>query len=94
MGNYFTLSKVCAIIRECGIGTIGTVRFRGNWPPASIQDINIKDATFNELFWSINEFGTLAVRWMDDGMVKFGFGYIRSWMITTIGWVALTLQIK
>eukprot|EP00957_Ditylum_brightwellii_P016542 1243764-Ditylum_brightwellii.AAC.1 len=30
--------------------TIGTARFCGNWPLASIQEINIKDAIFNELF--------------------------------------------
>ena len=69
MDNYFTLPKVCAMMRECGIGTVGTARFRGTWPPASIRQVNVKDATFNELFWSIDEFGTLVVRWMDNGMV-------------------------
>eukprot|EP00957_Ditylum_brightwellii_P193437 14729331-Ditylum_brightwellii.AAC.1 len=68
MDTYFTLPKVCATLCECGIGTIGTARFCGIWPPASIQKINIKGTTFNELFWLINEFGTLVVRWMDNGM--------------------------
>eukprot|EP00957_Ditylum_brightwellii_P050300 3814591-Ditylum_brightwellii.AAC.1 len=68
MDNYFTLPKVHAMMRECGIGPAGTARFCGTWPPTCIQEFNIKDATFNELFLSINEFGTLVVRWMYNGM--------------------------
>ena len=36
MDNYFTLPKVCAMMHECGIGTIGTANVCDNWPHASI----------------------------------------------------------
>eukprot|EP00957_Ditylum_brightwellii_P005964 451896-Ditylum_brightwellii.AAC.1 len=68
MNTYFTLSKVCAMMCEYGIGTVETARFFSDCPPASIRKININGTIFNELFGSINEFGTLAVRWMVNRM--------------------------
>ena len=55
--------------RHCGIGTIGTARFCGTWPLESIWKIDLKNVTFNELFWFIDEVGKLVVKWMDNRMV-------------------------
>ena len=69
MDNYFTLPKVCEMLRKENIGCVGTARFRGNWPPQNLRDIDIKQVTFNELFYTVDAFGTLIVQWMDNGMV-------------------------
>ena len=67
MDNYFTRPKVIAALSELDIGVVGTSRFTKSWPPTSLKQI--KDAHFNEFFFTTDEHGTLVARWMDNGMV-------------------------
>ena len=70
MDNYFTLPKVIHKLREIGVGVVGTARFRSNgWPPKALKDISKDKARFNEFYYTIDNFGTLIARWMDNGMV-------------------------
>ena len=69
MNNYFTLPKVVAMLRSYGIGCVGTARFRPGWPSKNIKEIDEKRVDFNELLWSVDKYGTLLVRWMDNGLV-------------------------
>ncbi len=67
MDNYFTRPKVIAALSDMDVGVVGTSRFTKSWPPTSLK--KIKDAHFNEFFYTIDEHGTLVARWMDNGMV-------------------------
>ena len=70
MDNYFTLPKVISKLREKGIGVVGTARYRGQtWPPKKLKEVSKDDASFNDFYWMVDEFGTLLGRWMDNGMV-------------------------
>ena len=70
MDNYFTLPKVIHKLREIGVGVVGTARFRSNgWPPKALKDISKDKARFNEFYCTIDNFGTIIARWMDNGMV-------------------------
>ena len=73
MDNYFTLPKVCKKLRDLGIGVLGTARGRDGWPPAELHETTIKSkvghAMFNSLFWTVDAFGTLVARWMDNSLV-------------------------
>lgn len=69
MDNYFTLPKVIVALRNMGIGIVGTARYRGSWPPKELKNVSKESAKFNEFYWTIDEFGTLVARWMDNGMV-------------------------
>ncbi len=69
MDNYFSLPKVIAKLREMGVGMVGTSRFKPNWPPKPLKDIDIDKSNFNEFYWLIDEHGTLVARWKDNGMV-------------------------
>ena len=74
MDNYFTLPKVMKKLRELGIGCVGTARARTGWPPAELSKTHINDVTdnnvtFNQLYWTIDKFGTLVSRWMDNNFV-------------------------
>ena len=70
MDNYFTLPKVIAALREMGIGIVGTARYRGKvWPPNELKSVNKESAKFNQFYWTVDEYGTLLARWMDNGMV-------------------------
>eukprot|EP00957_Ditylum_brightwellii_P109768 8372320-Ditylum_brightwellii.AAC.1 len=40
MDNYFTLLKACKMLRDEGIGLIGTARFHGNWSLSNTKDTN------------------------------------------------------
>ena len=65
MDNYFTLPKVMAMLREFMIGVVGTARFRPGWPGQNVKEIDNTQINFNELFWSVDSFGTLLLKWMD-----------------------------
>ena len=70
MDNYFTLPKVIAALREMGVGIVGTARYRSKaWPPNELKAISKESAKFNQFYWTIDEYGTLLARWMDNGMV-------------------------
>ena len=69
MGNYFTLSKVMAMLQEFIIGVIGTARFHPWWPGQNVKEIDDTQINFNELFWSAGSFGTLTLKWMENGLV-------------------------
>ena len=69
MDNYFTLAKPTKALRDQEIGIVGTPCFCPNWPPKEIKKIDAKYLKFNHFHWSIDEFGTLIARWMDNGLV-------------------------
>ena len=69
MDNYFTLPKVISKLCELGIGIVGTSRFKQNWPPTELKNINDDNAQFNDFYWMIHENETLIARWKDNGMV-------------------------
>ena len=69
MDNYFTLPKVLQVLRGKNIGVVGTSRFRKNWPPKNLQDVNQNSARFNSFFHTVDEYGNLVARWMDNGLV-------------------------
>ena len=54
MDNYFSLPKVIAKLREMGVGMVGTSRFKPNWPPKPLKDIDIDKSNFNEFYWSMD----------------------------------------
>eukprot|EP00957_Ditylum_brightwellii_P063399 4812187-Ditylum_brightwellii.AAC.1 len=69
MDNYFTLSKVIGKLRGIGVGIVGTSRARRGGPPKELSNITQQDANFNDFFWTIDKYGTLVARWMDNGLV-------------------------
>ena len=69
MDNYFTLPQVISSLRAKGIGVVGTSRFRRNWPPQKMKEIDGEMAKFNDFYWMIDDDGTLLARWKDNGMV-------------------------
>ena len=69
MDNYFILSKLMAMLQEFIIGVIGTARFSPWWPGQNVKEIDDIQINFNGLFWSVYLFGTLIIKWMDNGLV-------------------------
>ena len=70
MDNYFTFPKVIHALRQAGIGIVGTARFRGkSWPPKELRVITKEKCNFNDFYWTVDEFGTMCARWMDNGLV-------------------------
>ena len=69
MDNYFTLPRVIAKLRDLSVGCVGTARFCNGWPSKELRDVNQSSADFNDFFWTVDSFGTLVARWMDNGMV-------------------------
>ena len=65
--NYFALPKIMLLLREKGIGVVGTSRFQKNWPSKKLK--NIDNADFNHLYCFVDEHGTLVTCWMDNGFV-------------------------
>eukprot|EP00957_Ditylum_brightwellii_P184787 14074599-Ditylum_brightwellii.AAC.1 len=57
------------MLRDYGIGAIRTGRFWSGWPGKHVTEIDPNEVTFNELFQSVDECGTLPLRWMDNGLV-------------------------
>ena len=69
MDNYFTFPKVMKMLREFMIGVVGTVRFLPVWPGQNVKEIDDTQINFNELFWSVDSFGALVIKWMDNRFV-------------------------
>ena len=69
MDNYFTLPCAIKELRDKGIGVVGTARFKQGWPPAPLQDLNLKTINFDNFYWMIDKYGTLVACWMDNGLV-------------------------
>lgn len=67
MDNYFTYPRVMAKLRELGIGVVGTARNRSGWPPKEL--VLPENSTFNSLVWSVDDFGTMVVKWIDNNQV-------------------------
>ena len=68
MDDYFTFLKVIHTLREAGIDS--TARIRGkSWPPKEIRALTKEKANFNDIYWTIDKFGTMCARWMDKGLV-------------------------
>ena len=64
------LTKVIHPLRQAGIGIVGTARFRGkSWPPRELRALTKEKANFNDFFYTVDEFGTMCARWMDNGLV-------------------------
>ena len=67
MDNYFTLPKVMGMLRDIGVGCVGTARAKRGWPPKELQ---VPDTpSFNDLYWCTDDTGTLIVRWIDNSSV-------------------------
>ena len=69
MDNYFTLPRVIKALRDKGIGIVGTAKYQRAWPPTELKQVSDKDCTFNDFNYTIDDYGTLCARWMDNGMV-------------------------
>eukprot|EP00957_Ditylum_brightwellii_P119386 9107737-Ditylum_brightwellii.AAC.1 len=52
MDNYFTFPQVQKTELE----------------PERIKNVNKEDALFNDFYWTVDEYGSLVGRWMDNGM--------------------------
>ena len=63
------MPKVIFRLCEMKIGIVGTSRFRRNFPPQALRDVNVGKADFNDFYWMIDENETLLGRWKDNGMV-------------------------
>eukprot|EP00957_Ditylum_brightwellii_P146342 11142819-Ditylum_brightwellii.AAC.1 len=66
--NYFTLPKVIAKLHDIGVGIVGIVHARRGWPPKELSNVIQQDGNFNDFFWTVNDFGTLVVWWMYNGL--------------------------
>ena len=69
MDNYFTLPKLMEMLCDFMIGFLGTTRFRPGWPGQNGKEIDDTQINFNELFWSVDSFGTLLINLMDNVLV-------------------------
>ena len=69
MENYFTFPKVLAMLKEFMIGVVGTVRFCPGLSGQNIKEIDDTQINFNELFWSVDSFETLFIKWMENVLV-------------------------
>ena len=57
------------MLQEFMIGFVGTARFLPWWPGQNFKEIDDTQINFNEIFWSVDSFGTLVIKWMDNGIV-------------------------
>ena len=69
MVNYFTLPKVLEMLQEFTIQFLGTARFCPGWPVQNIKDFDNIQINFNKIFWSVDSFVALIIRWMENGLV-------------------------
>ena len=69
MDNYFTLPKVIKELRDRSIGVVGTARFKQLWPSKELKRVPVDEARFNDFYWTVDEYGTLLGRWMDNNFV-------------------------
>ena len=69
MDNYFTRPKAIYELRKLNIGIVGTAQYQRAWPPEALKKVDDKKCDFNDFFWTVDDYGTLVARWMDNGMV-------------------------
>ena len=69
MDNYFTLPEIIKALRDRSIGVVGTARFKQSWPPKELKQVPVDEARFNDFYWTVDEYGTLLGRWMDNNFV-------------------------
>ena len=69
MDNYSTLLMVMEILREFMIWVVVTARLNPGKPGKNIKEIDDSQINFNEIFWSVNSFGTSLPRSMENGLV-------------------------
>ena len=69
MDNYFTLPKSIATLQEMNIRNIGTSRFKKKWPSKDLRKVQQKNVAFNNFFYSLDEYRTLTVQWIDNDHV-------------------------
>lgn len=60
MDNLFTTSAVCRSLREKGIGILGTVRNRKNYPSKEFKQAGAGLVAFNSGVWDLDESGNLV----------------------------------
>ena len=69
MDNYFTLPKVMTPLQEFMIVVVDTTRFCHWQPGKNVKKIDDRQINRNEIFWSVDSFGTLLLRCMENGLV-------------------------
>eukprot|EP00957_Ditylum_brightwellii_P184742 14070711-Ditylum_brightwellii.AAC.1 len=70
MDNHFDLPMVFGSLCHKGIGVVETARYRGqNCPPKEFKNVSKEDASWNDFYWTVDEYKSLVGRWMDNGMV-------------------------
>ena len=69
MDNYFTVPTAIKKLRDENIGVVGTARFKRNWPPKELKDVNVENCNFNDFYYTYDDHGSLVARWMDNNMV-------------------------
>ena len=69
MENYFILPKLMAMLQEFMRGVVGTVNLCLGWRSKSFKEIDDTQINFNKLFCSVDSFGTLLLKWMENGLV-------------------------
>lgn len=69
MDNYFTTSKVNELIRDYGIGLIGTVKHRRGYPSSQLVAAGNELKLFNEGVWDVDGAGNLLFKWVDNSVV-------------------------
>jgi hypothetical protein len=69
MDNYFTTSKVNELLRDYGIGLIGTLKHRRGYPRAELISAGGDLQLFNEGVWDLDDAGNLIFKWVDNALV-------------------------
>ena len=82
MDNHFTL-KIMATLQQFIIEVVGTEIFCPWWPGKNAKKIGDRQINFNEIFWSVDSFGTLLLVWMDNAIV---------FLVTTVHYVMDVLK--
>jgi hypothetical protein len=67
MDKFFTVPSVMALLREMGVGTVGTARRRRRWSPFN----DLHDFRFNTFYHMNDKDNYLVGRWIDDAEVLF-----------------------
>ena len=57
------------ILRGLIVGVVGTARFYPRQTGKNVKEIDDTQINFNELFWSVDSFGTLLINLMDNVLV-------------------------
>ena len=60
---------VMAIFWEFMMGVLGTLRFFPGWNGQNVKEIGDSQNNFNEIFCSVDSFGNLIIRCMENKLV-------------------------